>query len=126
MFSVRKALFVSVGLVCFAAGTMGIFLPILPTVPLYLLAGICLANGSERLSHWFESTSFYAGHVAPIRAGKGMTMRSKVTSFLMVTALLALAFYMMRRVPAKWILVAVELFHVWLFFFRLPTRPAGE
>ena len=47
MGTARKALFVTSGLICFAAGTVGIFLPILPTVPLYLLAGICLANGSD-------------------------------------------------------------------------------
>ena len=69
MTSARKAFFIMAGLVCFFAGTIGIFLPILPTVPLYLLAGICLASGSDRLSVWFESTSFYREHVAPIKAG---------------------------------------------------------
>ena len=63
MSTARKAFFVAAGLICFAAGTIGIFLPILPTVPLYLLAGICLANGSERLSAWFEGTGFYADQV---------------------------------------------------------------
>ena len=122
MVSARKALFVTAGLICFAAGTVGIFLPILPTVPLYLLAGVCLANGSERLSAWFESTRFYAEHVAPIKAGKGMTIRAKVTSFITICLLLGFGFYMMRHTPAKWILVAVVVFHAWLFFVHLPTR----
>jgi uncharacterized membrane protein YbaN (DUF454 family) len=122
MVSARKALFVTAGLICFAAGTVGIFLPILPTVPLYLLAGVCLANGSERLSAWFESTRFYARHVASIKAGEGMTMRSKITSFLAICLLLGLGFYMMRRTPAKWILMGVVVFHAWLFFVHLPTR----
>ena len=122
MVSARKALFVTAGLICFAAGTVGIFLPILPTVPLYLLAGICLANGSERLSAWFESTRFYAEHVAPIKAGDGMTIRAKVTSFITICLLLGFGFYMMRHTPARWILVAVVAFHAWLFFAHLPTR----
>lgn len=122
MGTARKALFVTAGLICFAAGTVGIFLPILPTVPLYLLAGICLANGSERLSAWFESTRFYAEHVAPIKAGEGMTMRSKVTSFIGICLLLGFGFYMMRHTSARWILVAVVAFHAWLFFAHLPTR----
>lgn len=124
MVSARKALFVTAGLICFAAGTVGIFLPILPTVPLYLLAGICLANGSERLSAWFESTRFYTERVAPIKAGQGMTMRAKVTSFITICLLLGFGFYMMRNTPAKWILVAVVVFHAWLFFVHLPTREA--
>ena len=122
MGTARKALFVTAGLICFAAGTVGIFLPILPTVPLYLLAGFCLANGSERLSAWFESTRFYAEHLAPIKAGKGMTMRAKVTSFITICLLLGFGFYMMRHTPAKWILVAVVVFHAGLFFAHLPTR----
>ena len=124
MAAARKVIFIVIGLACFVAGTIGIFLPILPTVPLYLLAGICLANGSDRLSAWFESTSFYAQHVASIKAGEGMTMRAKATSFITICALLGLGFYMMRRTPAKWILVAVVVFHAWLFFVHLPTREA--
>ena len=124
MTSARKAFFIMAGLVCFFAGTIGIFLPILPTVPLYLLAGICLANGSDRLSVWFESTSFYREHVAPIKAGEGMTMRAKITSFITICALLSFGFYMMRNTPAKWILLAVVVFHAWLFFAHLPTREA--
>ena len=118
----RKALFVTAGLVCFAAGTVGIFLPILPTVPLYLLAGICFANGSERVAAWFEGTSLYRDTVAPIKAGEGMTMRAKLTSFATMCALLGFGFYMMRHTPARWILVGVIMFHAWLFFLRLPTR----
>lgn len=34
MISARKAFFIVAGLICLAAGTIGIFLPILPTVPL--------------------------------------------------------------------------------------------
>lgn len=121
-----RVILVIVGMVFLALGTVGIFLPILPTVPLYMLAAACLARGSERLGSWFEGTSLYRAHVLPIRKGEGMTMRAKVTSFALITALLAMGFAMMGRVPwARWILVAVEAFHAWLFFLHLPTRPRG-
>ena len=108
-------------------GVLSSFLAVLETLcagTMMPLAGICLANGSDRLSTWFESTSFYGEHVAPIKAGEGMTMRAKVTSFITICALLGFGFYMMRNTPAKWILVAVVVFHAWLFFVRLPTREA--
>lgn len=127
MSKVAKALWVSAGLVCLALGTVGVFLPILPTVPLYLLAAFCLAKGSERLNRWFVGTKLYKSSVAPLRAGVGMTMRAKVGAMTAITALLVFAFIMMSRVPwARWILVAVEAFHVWLFFFHIRTATPAE
>lgn len=40
------------GALSLALGTIGIFLPLLPTVPLLLLAAFCFARSSERLQHW--------------------------------------------------------------------------
>ena len=113
---------------CFALGTVGVFLPILPTVPLYLLAGVCFANGSDKLNTWFQGTALYKKNVGPLRAGLGMTMRAKIISIVLITALLAFAFYMMRNAPiyARGILVAVEVFHIWLFFFRIRTATPEE
>ncbi|HQE70688.1 MAG TPA: YbaN family protein [Atopobiaceae bacterium] len=120
--ALKRGASVVAGLIFFGMGTVGIFLPILPTVPLYMLAGICLARGSARLNAWFESTGFYKEHALPIREGRGMTLRSKITSFVAITLFLGFGFYMMRNTPAKWILIAVIVFHAWLFFLHLPTR----
>jgi len=40
------------GLVSLAIGVIGIFLPLLPTTPLLLLAAYCFGRGSERLLKW--------------------------------------------------------------------------
>ncbi|ORX85279.1 hypothetical protein LY90DRAFT_36391, partial [Neocallimastix californiae] len=42
-----------IGCISFGLGSIGIVLPILPTVPFYLLALVCFANSSERLHDWF-------------------------------------------------------------------------
>ena len=123
MSKARKGIFIAAGMLFLALGTVGVFLPILPTVPLYLLAGVCFANGSERLNTWFQSTTLYKRNVGPLRDGLGMTMGAKIVSILIITALLTFAFVMMSNAPiwAKAILVAVEVFHLWLFFVKLPT-----
>ncbi|MGB0901076.1 YbaN family protein, partial [Halocynthiibacter sp.] len=40
------------GLLSFILGLIGAFLPLLPTVPLMLLATFCFSKSSERLHNW--------------------------------------------------------------------------
>ena len=59
MHHLKKAFFIALGCVSLALGTIGIVLPILPTVPFYLLTAFCFANSSERLHDWFIHTTVY-------------------------------------------------------------------
>ena len=43
---VVRYVFLAIGAISFALGTAGIVLPLLPTVPLYMLTLFCLARGS--------------------------------------------------------------------------------
>ncbi|GLQ35521.1 hypothetical protein GCM10007939_18040 [Amylibacter marinus] len=40
------------GMLSLAIGVLGIFLPLLPTVPLLLLAAFCFARSSQRMHDW--------------------------------------------------------------------------
>lgn len=42
----RRPLYLLSGLTAFAAGTVGIFLPLLPTVPFYILAAFCFGRSN--------------------------------------------------------------------------------
>lgn len=50
-----RLLLIATGLMSLALGVIGLFLPILPTVPFMLLAAVCFANASERLHGWLLS-----------------------------------------------------------------------
>ena len=44
-----RVLYIALGLLFLALGTVGIVLPLLPTVPFYLLAAFFLGKGSRKL-----------------------------------------------------------------------------
>ena len=50
---------ISLGCISFILGTIGIILPLLPTVPFYLLTLYCFSKGSQRLHQWFRQTDLY-------------------------------------------------------------------
>ncbi len=45
---IKKALFVAAGITSLSLGLIGVFLPVLPTVPFILLAAFCFSKGSRR------------------------------------------------------------------------------
>ena len=47
-----KLLWLAAGWLSLAAGFVGIFLPLLPTVPFVLLAAFCFSRGSARCERW--------------------------------------------------------------------------
>lgn len=50
--SSKNLVYIALGWVCLALGTVGIFLPLLPTTPFVLLAAFFFSKGSEKLYHW--------------------------------------------------------------------------
>lgn len=74
-----RYLWIALGLLTLALGTLGIFLPILPTVPFYIATVFCFAKGSPRLHRWFIGTELYKKHLQQFSETRAMLMRSKLT-----------------------------------------------
>ena len=86
--TIKRMIFLIVGCVSLALGCTGIVLPILPTVPFFLLTVFCFANSSQKLHDWFIGTRMYKKHLESFVQKKGMTIRAKVTILSSVTLLM--------------------------------------
>ena len=63
-------------------GVLGIFLPLLPSTPLFLLAALCWARSSRRFHHWLLHNRFFGGYVRDYLEKRGMTGRQKAASLV--------------------------------------------
>ena len=122
--SIKKVIFIIVGCICLALGTVGVVLPILPTVPFYLATAFCFANSSERLHEWFINTGLYKKHLQSYVEKRGMLMKTKVSIIVTVTLLMGFGFFMMAQ-KGIWVpcilLVVVWVCHIVYFLFGVKT-----
>ena len=117
-----KLVYILLGCVCLALGSVGAVLPILPTTPFLMVSAFCFARSSRRLNDWFRTTKLYKQYLESYVQGKGMTRRTKLRVLTLVTLLMGLGFVMMHRVPAgQMILAAVWAFHLLYFCFGVRT-----
>ena len=125
----KQLVFLIIGCLSLALGCVGIVLPILPTVPFFLVTVFCFANSSQRLHDWFIGTQMYKKHLESFVQKKGMTVRTKATILTSVTALMAVGFVLMLRkgiiVPCV-VLAVVWVCHLVYFLFGVKTIPAAE
>jgi uncharacterized membrane protein YbaN (DUF454 family) len=104
-----------------ALAILGLFLPVLPTVPFLLLALACFSRSSERFHSWLVEHEQLGPLVRPYLAGAGMPLRAKVKAILLVWAsiLLSTLFFVDRL----WLQILLPLIAlgVTLYLLRLPT-----
>lgn len=122
--SLKKLFWIILGCIGVGLGSIGVFLPILPSVPFLLLATFSFARSSERLHKWFINTELYKKNLESYVQGKGMSIETKIRIMLIVTLLMGVGFSMMLLkeiyIPCI-ILFCVWILHVVYFVFGVKT-----
>ncbi|MBN1957420.1 MAG: YbaN family protein [Desulfuromonadales bacterium] len=112
----------AIGLVSTAVGVIGIFVPLLPTVPLLLLAAACFARSSERFHNWLLGHPALGPMIRDYMDGQGIPLRAKIMAIGMIW--LSIAISVLFLIPLVWVkvfLIAIGLC-VTIYLLRLPMR----
>ncbi|GCF85414.1 hypothetical protein GSbR_20140 [Geobacter sp. SVR] len=111
------------GWICVAAGVVGIFLPLVPTVPFLLLAATCFARSSERFHGWLVKHSHLGPLVRDYLSGAGIPLRAKRISIGTVWVSFPFSIFLFAEALwLKFLLLAIAI-AVTLYLLSLPTCP---
>ena len=86
-----------------ALGIVGLFLPVLPTVPFVLLAAWAAARSSPRLLHWLENHPRFGPPITDWRRGGVVRRKAK---WLATALMSASAVSMLLFVGPRWFVLA--------------------
>lgn len=122
--AIKRLIFLILGLLCLVLGTIGIFLPILPTVPFFLATVFFFSKSSQKLHDWFIGTGMYKKHLQSYVEKRGMLLKTKISIITTVTLLMGFGSFMMAR-KGIWIpciiLAVVWVCHIIYFVFKVKT-----
>jgi hypothetical protein len=80
----QRGLLITAGILSLGLGTVGIFLPLLPTTPFLLLAAACFIRSSGRLYQWLIHHRWFGAYIRNYREHRAMTLRAKVVALVLL------------------------------------------
>ena len=121
---VRRSLWLLLGLISVAVAIVGVFLPLVPTTPLLLLAAFCFARSSDRLLRWLHAHPRFGPALVDWAEHRAIARRAKVMAVLAMASAVGLALGL--GAPAWVVLVQiVVLVPVAAFIVTRPEGPDG-
>ncbi len=118
----RKVIYVILGSISLVLGTLGIFLPLLPTTPFYLLTAWLYVQSSEKLYNKVMNNKYFGTIVRNFQEDKSIPLKTKIVivSTLWITILLS-AFFAVSAWWLRLLLFAIAI-GVTIHVLSYPTK----
>ncbi|MEL0554419.1 MULTISPECIES: DUF454 family protein [Klebsiella/Raoultella group] len=120
-----RIILIIIGWLAVALGTLGIFLPLLPTTPFILLAAWCFARSSPRFHYWLLYRSWFGGYLRHWQQYRAMPPGAKPRAIVMILLTFALSLWLVKLTWVR-ILLLVILTCLLIFMWRIPVVDAKQ
>ncbi len=114
--------FILAGWLCLLLGSLGIFLPLLPTTPFILLAAFCFSRGSDKLHAWLLQNKTFGPTIRDWESYRVIKPKAKWLSTILMSAMIGYA--VLFKSIALWpkVLMLIVLMSVLGFIWNCPSR----
>jgi hypothetical protein len=127
MRGIARYIYLGAGLLSIGLAIVGTVLPVIPTVPLVLLAGYFFSRSSERFDKWLVEHAVFGPIIRDWRAGLGFTIRAKVMAVLAISASFSVTLIVVIDSTIGRVAMITLAAGVVAYIVSRPTKPlAGE
>lgn len=116
---IRNALLIAAGAFSLVLGIVGIFLPVVPTVPFVLLASFCFARSSKRVHSLLINNRHFGLIIRNYELGRGIPRRIKFRAIIMLWLGLGISGLIVDLLLLRLMLAAIGV-GVSIYLYRLP------
>lgn len=88
----KRVLFVIAGSLAVGLGVIGIFLPVFPQTPFFILAAFCYVRSSEKLYNWLLNRKFFGENVENYMKYRAISKKAKKVMYLTMWIPVAISF----------------------------------
>ena len=120
-----RIILIIIGWLAVALGTLGVFLPLLPTTPFILLAAWCFARSSPRFHRWLLYRSWFGGYLRHWQEYRAMPPGAKPRAVAMILLTFAISLWLVNLTWVR-ILLLIILTCLLIFMWRIPVVDAKQ
>lgn len=109
----------TVGCLSLAIGILGIFLPLLPTVPFLLLTAYCFARSSNRLYNWLINHKTFGSYIYNYQTYRAMPRKTKILAIAFLWGSLGIS---MSLLPGVYFCLLLFILGMGVTFYVLSLK----
>lgn len=122
IFSIKMVYLIG-GWICIGLAVLGVFLPILPTTPLVLLAAFLFSKSSDKLHRWLLANRLFGKIILDWQESGVIRMRAKIASTAIIVPLFAYTLgFVNVHLIVKLLIAPIGLWVLWFIWSR-PSAP---
>lgn len=105
----KKIALIIAGTVALSLALIGIFVPLLPTTPLLLLASFCYVRSSKKLYNWLINHKWFGSYIYNYLTYRAVHSRTKIHALLLLWFSLTVSMIIVDRFIITLLLVTIGL-----------------
>ena len=134
----RRIIYITLGTFFLILGAIGIFVPLLPTTPFWLLTCWFYVRSSERLYNRVMSNRYFGPHIKGFVEDKAIPLRSKIITIAImwlstiITSLLLVGYWWVKAllglisIGVSWLIPLLSLSIVALLLYRSSFKASSK